>query len=331
VAVRGVAGTFIPAGSGGRLLTLAWAEDGARITLTGGPLVSRDDLATVAEGLTVDVAHGTATPSTLPVATADLGTRAAAVGDARAATYVVTDATTTTTVTALRHVTDEAIAFVGTGLAGEPRQIAGFPGWVATTVPGVATLAWRANVDLVLVVRQEGPTVSRETALAFADGLVPVDAAGWSAFVDEHDGHGGSSGSAAGATATTRTIDGGASGTAAETPPSVAPAVDPKQRRILFVNGHTGVRALALEASQQIEAAGWTNVHQPVDGPLHAQTTLYWRDGAQDDCYALGAEVAQQRNEQIAATPLTNTLISEVPEAALADCVIVLAGPPDGG
>jgi hypothetical protein len=100
--------------------------------------------------------------------------------------------------------------------------------------------------------------------------------------------------------------------------------------RVLVVNGKSGLRGVAGEMSDKITAAGYTSVLTPTDGPAHSQSTIYFAAGFDTDCDRLGAFVAQQRQEQLARTEITPTLVQEVPDAANADCVVVIGKPAAG-
>ncbi len=99
---------------------------------------------------------------------------------------------------------------------------------------------------------------------------------------------------------------------------------------MLVVNGKSGIRGAAGDMADKITAAGYTNVLTPTDGPAHSQSTIYFAEGFETDCDRLGAFVAQQRQEQLARTAITPTLIEQVPDAANADCVVVIGKPAAG-
>jgi hypothetical protein len=97
--------------------------------------------------------------------------------------------------------------------------------------------------------------------------------------------------------------------------------------RVLVVNGRSGIAGVAGATSEQISAAGYTNVLTPADGPAHTKSTVYFAPTFDADCQRLAAFVAQQRQEQLALAPITDTLKQEVADAANADCVVVIAPP----
>jgi hypothetical protein len=114
-------------------------------------------------------------------------------------------------------------------------------------------------------------------------------------------------------------------------PPASAPVgtdVRPlTEVRVLVVNGRSGIAGVAGATSEQIAAAGYTNVLTPADGPAHTKSTVYFAPTFDADCQRLAAFVAQQRQEQLALAPITDTLKQEVADAANADCVVVIAPP----
>jgi hypothetical protein len=122
----------------------------------------------------------------------------------------------------------------------------------------------------------------------------------------------------------------GANGQVAPPAPPVSPGATTRplsEVRVLVVNGKSGIPHVAGDMTEKIKTAGYTNVLAPKDGPAHTQSTVYFAEGFESDCERLGAFVAQQRQEQLAKTPITDTLKTEVPDAADADCVVVIGKP----
>jgi hypothetical protein len=133
-----------------------------------------------------------------------------------------------------------------------------------------------------------------------------------------------------GATAATTPAAAGATTPVAPPAPPTNPAAATRplgEVRVLVVNGKSGIAGVAKTMSDQITAAGYTNVLTPANGPAHTQSTVYYAPDFEADCTRLAAFVAQQRQEQLASTPITDTLKQEVPDAANADCVVVIGKP----
>jgi hypothetical protein len=106
-----------------------------------------------------------------------------------------------------------------------------------------------------------------------------------------------------------------------------APTRELSQVRVLVVNGKSGIAGVARDMADKITAAGYTSVLEPANGPAHSQSTVYFAPDFDTDCVRLATFVAQQRQEQLASAPITDTLKTEVPTAADADCVVVIGQP----
>jgi hypothetical protein len=129
---------------------------------------------------------------------------------------------------------------------------------------------------------------------------------------------------------TETTAAGATNGAVAPPAPPVAPGATTRELtavRVLVVNGKSGIAGVAGDMAEKIKAAGYTNVLEPANGPAHSQSTVYFAPDFDADCVRLGSFVAQQRQEQLASAPITETLKTEVPSAADADCVVVIGKP----
>jgi hypothetical protein len=224
---------------------------------------------------------------------------------------------------------------------GSPGDHAGVPAGARVTLVPMSSMPSRRPSD---------GTFSRSVAAAGGRGIALIVAAvlvGALLLHETKDSGGSGTGSVV-ASGTPTSAVATATTAAAVTPtsaaaganPAVAPPAPPagpgaatrplSEVRVLVVNGKSGIRGVAKDMADKITAAGYTSVLTPTDGPAHSQSTIYFAEGFDTDCDRLGAFVAQQRQEQLARTPITETLKAEVPDAANADCVVVIGKPAAG-